>query len=44
MKCTHAWHSRRKVLMGLVAQSLKGRLEEWRPKPKAGLTKTGVLE
>ena len=42
MKCTHAWHSRRKVIMGLVAQSPKCRLEEWRP--KAGLTKTGVLE
>ena len=38
MKCTHAWHSRRKVIMGLVTQRPKGRLEEWR------LTKNGVLE
>ena len=42
MKCTHAWHSHRKVIMRLVAKSPKGRLEEWRP--KAGLTKIGVLE
>ena len=42
MKCTHAWHSRQKVIVGLVAQSPKGRLEVW--KPMAELTKTGVLE
>ena len=44
--CTHACHSRRKVLMGLEAQSPKGRREGVLEKrrPSAGLTKTGVLE